>query len=285
MRRNPHLRNRPTLELSRSGQLQSIEWLRGQGSNPDLLLQRQAWYQFHHLALGVTRASGRRDSNSQPPASEAGALPLRHVQVSCRCRTDGGSRTRTDGGLSAVPLPVGLRQQVVHGGPRGIRTRNLLLAGELRFLIAPPAQVCCSMDARAGIEPACRAYETPLHPVPSQCDRPDSNRLPPGPRPGVSTTSDLGHRRRGGTRTPGFLHVREAVCQLTYSSFVFVVRRASWSRTTSSRDISAVPSLAGSRPPRVVWRCGCGGLGSARTSPCRVSTGRSTVRASRPGCS
>jgi hypothetical protein len=27
--------------------------------------------------------SGRRDSNSQPPASEAGALPLRHVQVSC----------------------------------------------------------------------------------------------------------------------------------------------------------------------------------------------------------
>ena len=43
--------------------------------------------------------------------------------------TDGGSRTRTDGGLSAVPLPVGLRQQVV---------------------------------ARTGIEPACKAYETSL---------------------------------------------------------------------------------------------------------------------------
>jgi hypothetical protein len=33
---------------------------------------------------------------------------LHHVQVS----TDGGSRTRTDGVLSAAPLPVGLRQQV-----------------------------------------------------------------------------------------------------------------------------------------------------------------------------
>ena len=103
----------------------------------------------------------------------------RHVQV---CRTDGGIRTRTDGGLSAVPLPVGLRQRV------GLR-----------------------VVARAGIEPACRAYETPLDPVPSPCDRSYSNRLPPGPRPGVSTTSDLGHRRRGGIRTPGFLHVGQAV--------------------------------------------------------------------------
>ena len=31
----------------------------------------------------VVLASGRRDSNSQPPAPEAGALPLRHVQVGC----------------------------------------------------------------------------------------------------------------------------------------------------------------------------------------------------------
>ena len=95
-----------------------------------------------------------------PPASEAGVVPVppprtvfvwterfelptpgsrsRCASVAPRpgvlrwCRTDGGSRTRTDGGLSAVPLPVGLRQQVVQGGPRGIRTRTLLLAGELR---------------------------------------------------------------------------------------------------------------------------------------------------------
>ena len=57
-----------------------IEVLRGQVSNPDLLLQRQAWYQFHHLAW-LDLWSGRRDSNSQPPAPEAGALPLRHVQL------------------------------------------------------------------------------------------------------------------------------------------------------------------------------------------------------------
>jgi hypothetical protein len=96
------------------------------------------------------------------PASEAGVVPVppprtdrfvvwterlelpnpRHpTPVRSRCATsrcvsgtDGGSRTRTDGVLSAVPLPVGLRQRRVSvRGPCGIRTRNLLLAGELRF--------------------------------------------------------------------------------------------------------------------------------------------------------
>src|SRR6476620_3699011 len=80
--------------------------------------------------------SGRRDSNSQPPAPEAGALPLRHVQCCCAVRTDGGIRTRTDGGLSAVPLPLGyVSERMSRGGPRGIRTRNLLLAGELRYRV------------------------------------------------------------------------------------------------------------------------------------------------------
>ena len=52
-------------------------WLRGHGSNADLLVQSQAWYQFHHLALRVSgkasprfrsqlaRASRERESN--PP--------------------------------------------------------------------------------------------------------------------------------------------------------------------------------------------------------------------------
>ncbi len=57
---------------------------------------------------------------------------LGYVSIS----TDGRIRTDTGGGLGAVPLPVGLRQR---GGPCGTRTRNLLLAGELRFLVAPPA--------------------------------------------------------------------------------------------------------------------------------------------------
>ena len=73
----------------------------GETSRPDLLVQGQAWFQFHHLAIDW---SGREGSNLQPPASKAGALPLRHVQV--LLRTDGRIRTDTDGGLSAVPLPM-----------------------------------------------------------------------------------------------------------------------------------------------------------------------------------
>ncbi len=58
--------------------------LRGQGSNPDFLVQSQVWFQFHHLAMTALAAqlwSGREGSNLQPPAPEAGALPLRHVQA------------------------------------------------------------------------------------------------------------------------------------------------------------------------------------------------------------
>jgi hypothetical protein len=57
--------------------------------------------------------------------------------------------------------------------------------------------------------PPREAYETSLIPdLPQRWgDRPDSNRLPPGPRPGVSTTSDLGHSRRGRSRTSGILRI------------------------------------------------------------------------------
>ena len=129
-RRNPRLRSRPT-RVSKNEQLQRHRELRDHGSNADLLVQSQAWFLFHYLALLSCMWSGREDSNLQPPASEAGALPLRHVQVGLR--TDGRIRTDTDGGLSAGPLPVGLRQLGRLGGPRGNRTRNLLLARELRY--------------------------------------------------------------------------------------------------------------------------------------------------------
>ena len=87
-----------------------IEWLRGQGSNPELLLQRQAWYQFHHLAR-VDRSVWTE--RFELPTSD---FRSRRAPVAPRpgvVRTDGGSRTRTDGGLSAVPLPIGLRQRGV----------------------------------------------------------------------------------------------------------------------------------------------------------------------------
>ena len=116
--------------------------------------------------------------------------------------------------------------------------------------------------------PACR----PLQPR-SQSTREDSN---------------LRHPPCGGGGLP-----------LTYSSLS--LGRASWSRTTSCRGISAVPSPSGSRPlllstregsnlqppacragaPPLAPRVG-GGPRSARISSCRVSTGRSTVRASGP---
>ena len=165
-RRNPRLRIRPT-------RLRSIVvWLRGQDSNPDLLVQSQAW-----CRCTTSHRSGWRDSNSQPPAPRAGALPLRHIQLVLLARpastqfgpaaraplrggvfrnsgTDGRIRTDTGGGLSAVPLPVGLRQ---HWWTERGRTRTLLLARESRFQLRYRPVV-----AGAGIEPARRAYETPL---------------------------------------------------------------------------------------------------------------------------
>src|SRR5262249_2863714 len=115
-----------------------IDWLRGQGSNLELLLQGQAWFRFHHLAKVNPLVWTERLQLPTP------GFRRRRASIAPRpVGTDGGSRTRTDGGLSAVPLPVGLRQRASchFGGPCATRTRNLLLAGELRFRFAPPALV------------------------------------------------------------------------------------------------------------------------------------------------
>ena len=191
------------------------------------------------------------------------------------------------------------------GRGSGSRTRSRLLAREpsLPFATGP-------FVAGAGIEPACKAYETSLIPDPPPCaGLPPPEAVmgwPAGLEPASSGATsrrvvhfNLGHSRRGRARTSNFLFVRQAVCRLTYSS----LRRAPWSRTTSSRGISAVPSPSGSCPsyvdaggveppaPCLSRRCAAvaprvvGGPGSVRTSPCRVSTGRSTVRASGPLCS
>ena len=96
-RRNPCLRIRPT-------RLRSIVV----GCEATIRTRIISWFRARRGA-GCTSShrSGRRDSNSQPPAPRAGALPLRHIQLA---GTDGRIRTDTGGGLSAVPLPVGLRQ-------------------------------------------------------------------------------------------------------------------------------------------------------------------------------
>ena len=135
--------------------------------------------------------------------------------------TDGGSRTRTDGGLSAAPLPVGLRQQVCRMRTCRMKTRRVDRAGvePATFSsrgscasVAPPAQ---GMVAGAGIEPARKAYETSLIPDPPQCD---------GVTGRTRTGFLRGHipacrcplqppSRRGRSRTSGILRVREAVCR------------------------------------------------------------------------
>ena len=114
------------LEFQGARQLQRHRGCEATVRTLDLLVQSQAWYRFHHLASGLDGET--RTPNPRSP--EAGALPLRHVQVG----TDGGSRTRTDGGLSAAPLPVGLRQRVLCAVDQaGFEPATCLLARELRF--------------------------------------------------------------------------------------------------------------------------------------------------------
>ena len=146
--------------------------------------------------------------------------------------------------------------------------------------------------------PPCKAYETSLIPDLPQCDGVTGRTRTGFLRGHIPACRPLQPRPQS-TREES--NLRHPLCErgglpLTYSSFV---GRASWSRTTSSRVISAVPSPSGSRPcvdaeesnlQPPACRAGAlplaprvgGGPRSARISSCRVSTGRSTVRASGP---
>ena len=58
-----------------------IVWLRGQGSNLDLLVQGQAWFRFHHLALHSLGLDGEtRTPNPRLPK------PVRSRCATSRCR-------------------------------------------------------------------------------------------------------------------------------------------------------------------------------------------------------
>ena len=54
-----------------------IVWLRGQGSNLDLLVQSQVWFRFHHLASGLDGEIRTPNLRLPKPAR----FQLRHVQV------------------------------------------------------------------------------------------------------------------------------------------------------------------------------------------------------------
>ena len=213
MRRNPRLRSRPTSNFKEHDNCRGIVWLRGQGSNLDLLFQRQAWFRFHHLArvwLAVRVCAGL-DGEIRTPNLRF-PIPARS-RCATSSRTDGGIRTRTDGVLSAVPLPLGYVSACVCSVDRaGLEPATFSLQGSCASSCATGPDLCAACWSR-GRESNPRAGR--MRPRCTQCprrgDRSDSNRLPPGPRPGVSTTSDLGHSRRGGSRTPDILRVKQAV--------------------------------------------------------------------------
>jgi hypothetical protein len=109
----------------------------------------------------IARAA-RRGLEPRPPGSEPGVVPVPPPRIGLdgrnrtsnprlpgpvRCQvaprpggTDGGIRTHTDGGLSAVPLPVGLRQLVVVSWTeRDSKPAPDFLQGSCAS-VAPPAQ-------------------------------------------------------------------------------------------------------------------------------------------------
>ena len=133
-------------------------------------------------------ASGREGSNLQPPAPEAGALPLRHVQVvltaglepalarlstSCLSRLGYVSRCVLTVGfeptLTAVWAPCLSRLGYVSVDRAGFEPATFSLQGSCASSLRHRPMV-----AGAGVEPACEAYETSLIP-----DLPQCARLPP----------------------------------------------------------------------------------------------------------
>ena len=114
------------LETSRSGTTALASWIGCEAT----VRTRTSWFRARRRTSSTTSQwSGRRDSNSQPPASDAGAPAVAprpdgysrrgsnpHWQGSRPCAstgvglreqvgTDGRIRTDTGGGLSTVPLP------------------------------------------------------------------------------------------------------------------------------------------------------------------------------------
>ena len=143
--------------------LQRHRWLRGQGSNPVLLVQSQAWCQFHHLASvwtgGLEPPTPGSRSRCAPIAPHPGG-------------TDGRTRTDTDGGLERRASPVeapmcqrchciGFRVPTPHPTPRSP------CKGPLR---SPSCATSSPWSRERGSNPPRKAYEASLIPDLPQCD-------------------------------------------------------------------------------------------------------------------
>jgi hypothetical protein len=268
-RRNPRLRSRPT-RLSRcattaeASRAARPRFERGPpGSEPGVV-------PVPPPRIGL---DGRaRTSNPRLPK------PVRSRCATSRC-THGGSRTRTDEALDLVPLTNRrASRSEAEARPAG-GWATVLTVGFEPTLAAVWAPCLCqlgyvSVVDRAGVEPATFSLQGSCATsfAPPARGRGSGNRTRRaggmGPRRSQMPRSD---GVTGRTRT-GFLRGHVPACRplqlrpqstrrdsnprrppceggglpLTYPSLL--VRRASWSRTTSCRVISAVPFPSGSRP-------------------------------------
>ena len=135
-----------------------------------------------------------RTPNLRLPMPRAANCATSRCPRAIDARTDGGARTHIGGGLARASTELGY----VSVDRAGLEPATFSLQGSC-------ASFCATgPSSRGGDRTRSRRRMRPAHlpESPLRCDRPDSNRLPPGPHPGVSSTSDLGHRRRGGSRTP-----------------------------------------------------------------------------------
>jgi hypothetical protein len=222
IRRNPRRRSRPTIRFSRSSTARHRLAARP-GFEPGPPVSGAGVVPFPPPRMGLNGEA--RTPNPRLPTPVR--CRLSHVQpwvedkpsVVALLSTDGGARTHTGGGLSAVPLP------------------------RLGYV----SNVCVD---RAGLEPAAFSLQ------------------------GSSAPACAPARRRGGGgRTRSRRHMRPSVLRGAPLRATFPSCRAWWSRTTSSRGISAVPSPSGSCPA---------GDARVREPAAGIEPALSRVRAKRP---
>ena len=165
-------------------------WLRGHDSNAVLRGQIPAWSLVHHLAWVWTAGFEPATPGFRCRCAPVAPRPAARTAPGWRCSlgTDGRIRTDTDGGLSAVPLPVGLRQR------------------------EDPHVGVGSVVARAGVEPAGGAHEAPRIPDLSRWGG-------DGPCPGTGRT-------KGATR-PGRPRRRRRIPRPAHRAGVWCGRRES----------------------------------------------------------
>ena len=130
-RRSCDLRSKPHSELSSAAGAEASSWLRGQDSNPVLLVQSQVWFPFHHLAWGL-------DGEIRTPSLRL-PTPAR-FQVALRpVGTDGGI------GISSSSASARLDSQTL---PTICSARSVVLKSFLAFVRLCRRPAPCEHDSQ-----------------------------------------------------------------------------------------------------------------------------------------